>query len=78
VKSLLEEKVEVLTSDAPDNRFTTLLKLGIKQMKPFCHKPHVGKAALVFTIQFGGPWGLALELSEHFPNLIYDCVKPSL
>lgn len=57
VKSLLEENVAVLTSDAPNNGFTTLLKLGIKQMKPFCHKPHVGMAALVFTIQFGGLWG---------------------
>jgi len=74
VKSLLEEKVGVLTSGAPNNTVTTLLKLGIKQMKPFCHKPHVGKAALVFTIQFGGLWGLALDMSEHFPNLIYDCV----
>ena len=74
MKSLLEEKVGILTSDAPNDRFTTLLKLGIKQMKPFCYKPHVGKAALVFTIQFGGLWGLALEMSEHFPNLIYDYV----
>lgn len=58
VKSLLEEKAGILTADAPNNRLTTVLKLGIKQMKPFCHKPHVGKAALVFSIQFGGLWGL--------------------
>jgi hypothetical protein len=74
VKSLLEDKAGVLTSDAPNNRLSTLLKLGIKQMKPFLHKPHVGKAALVFTIQFGGLWGLALDMSKHFPNIISVCV----
>jgi hypothetical protein len=63
VKSLLEEKAGILTADTPNNRLTTVLKLGINQMKPFCHKPHVGKAALVFSIQFGGLWGLALEMS---------------
>jgi hypothetical protein len=57
VKSLLKEKSGILTSDAPNNKVLIILKLGIKQMKPFLHKPHVGKAALVFVIQFGGLWG---------------------
>jgi hypothetical protein len=57
VKSLLKEKSGILTSDAPNNRVSIFLKLGIKQMKPFFHKPHVSKAALVFIIQFGGLWG---------------------
>ncbi|KDR24109.1 synaptic vesicle glycoprotein 2B isoform X2 [Zootermopsis nevadensis] len=57
VKFLLKEKSGILISDVPNNRVLILLKLGMKQMKPFFHKPHVGKAALVFVIQFGGLWG---------------------
>jgi hypothetical protein len=57
VKSLLEEKSGILTSAAPDNRLSTLLELGIKQMKPFLQKPYVGVAALAFIIYFGGLWG---------------------
>lgn len=57
VKSLLKENSSVLTSAASD-RLSTLLKLGIKQMKPALHKPYVGIAALVLIIQFGGQWGM--------------------
>ncbi|PNF37878.1 hypothetical protein B7P43_G07402 [Cryptotermes secundus] len=58
VKSLLKEKSGVLTSAAPDERLSTLLKLGIKQMKPFLHKPYIGMAGIVLIIQFGGQWGM--------------------
>ncbi|PSN56139.1 hypothetical protein C0J52_03326 [Blattella germanica] len=44
--------------DSHKTSFLTLLKQGTKQMKPFFFKPHVGKALLVFTIQFGGLWGM--------------------
>ncbi|XP_069703386.1 synaptic vesicle glycoprotein 2B-like isoform X2 [Periplaneta americana] len=61
VKSLREEKsigTSVLSTDAPSNSVLTLLKLGAEQMKPFFHKPYIGKALLVFTIQFGGLWAM--------------------
>jgi hypothetical protein len=57
VKSVLKEKSGVLVSPAPDNSLSTLLELGVKQMKPFLHKPYVGVAALAFIIYFGGLWG---------------------
>jgi hypothetical protein len=57
VKSLLKEKSSVLISAASDDRLSTHLKLGFKQMKPVLHKPYVGIAAVVLIIQFGGQWG---------------------